>query len=150
VLEIQEFFAEEHQTVDFRVKLQFELGNDYFNRYNEAIASCQRAIALNPYDWVAFSNQGFALMKLERYTEAIRCFESVLEIAPNCDRAIYQQACCYALQGDIERAIEDLTQPIHLNPEKYREMAKNDTDFDTIRQVDRFGALVSISDGQMK
>ncbi|WP_017745636.1 TPR end-of-group domain-containing protein [Scytonema hofmannii] len=32
---------------------------------------------------------------------------------------------------------------INLNPEEYREMAKNDSDFDNIRQDDRFQSLIS-------
>jgi superkiller protein 3 len=47
------------------------------------------------------------------------------------------------LQGDIERAIENLTQAIHLNPKQYRELAKTDADFDAIRPDDRFEALLS-------
>jgi predicted HTH domain antitoxin len=60
---------------------------------------------------------------------------------PNAD-SFYNQACCYALQGDVEQAIENLQQAINLSPEKYREMAKTDSDFDSIRDSERFQALI--------
>jgi len=60
---------------------------------------------------------------------------------PNAD-SFYNQACSYALQGKVEQAIENLQQAIKLSPEKYREMAKTDSDFDIIRDSERFQALI--------
>lgn len=110
VLEIQELLAEEHQTVDLQVRLQFELGN---------VLACG-----------------------QEYEAAIASYDRALEVKPDDPDAWYNKACCYALQGKIKSAIENLTQAIHLNPEQYREMAKTDTDFDAIRQDDRFAALL--------
>jgi superkiller protein 3 len=46
------------------------------------------------------------------------------------------------LQGNIDLAIAKLEQTINLNPDKYREMAKTDSDFDSIREDRRFQALI--------
>jgi tetratricopeptide (TPR) repeat protein len=56
--------------------------------------------------------------------------------------AFYNKACCYALQGDVEQALENLQQAINLSPDKYREMAKTDSDFDSLREDERFQALI--------
>jgi superkiller protein 3 len=52
----------------------------------------------------------------------------------------------YALQEQIELAIENLEKAIQLNPEEYREMAKTDSDFDKILSDARFHALLSRDD----
>ncbi len=61
--------------------------------------------------------------------------------APTVINAWYNKACAYALQGNIEQVVENLQAAINLNP-KYREMAKTDSDFDSIRDDARFQALI--------
>ncbi len=56
--------------------------------------------------------------------------------------AWYNKACSYSLQGNIEQAIENLKTAISLNLDKYREMAKTDSDFDAIREDERFQELI--------
>jgi hypothetical protein len=46
------------------------------------------------------------------------------------------------LQGDVELAIANLQQAIHLNPDRCRREAKTNLDFDSIREDDRFQALI--------
>jgi tetratricopeptide (TPR) repeat protein len=64
------------------------------------------------------------------------------EIKPDDDATYYNKACCYALQSQIDQAIQNLQQAIHLNPDEYREMAKTDSDLDSIRSHPRFQALI--------
>lgn len=61
---------------------------------------------------------------------------------PDNQDAWYNKACSYALQGAIEKAIKNLQTAINLNPDKYREMVKTDSDFDAIREDERFQALI--------
>ena len=61
---------------------------------------------------------------------------------PDNAKAFYNKACSYAMQGDVEQAIENLQQAINLSPDEYREMAKSDLDFDSIREDERFQALL--------
>ncbi|BAZ70092.1 TPR repeat-containing protein [Fischerella sp. NIES-4106] len=76
-----------------------------------------------------------------RYEEAIASYDQAVEIKPDDHQAWYNKACCYALQRNIEQAIEYLREAINLNPE-YREMAKTDSDFDGIREDERFQELI--------
>jgi superkiller protein 3 len=114
----------------------------YLGRYEEAIESCNKALEFKYDDYVAWSNKGFALMKLDRYEEAIVSFDRVIEIKPDNHTAWYNKACCYASQNNVELALQNLQQAINIEPEKYRKMAKNDSYFDSIREDNRFRALI--------
>ncbi|MEG4391910.1 tetratricopeptide repeat protein [Microcoleus sp. BROC3] len=116
------------------------LGN--LGRGEEAIASYDKALEFKPDDDAAWNNRGIALGKLGRWEEAIASYDKALEIKPDFDNAFYNKACCYALQSQIDQAIQNLQQAINLNPDEYREMAKTDSDFDSIRSHTRFQSLI--------
>ena len=68
--------------------------------------------------------------------------ECRLEIKPDDPDPYYNKACTYSLQDQIELALENLQKAIQFNTEKYREMAKTDSDFDNICHDPRFQALI--------
>jgi superkiller protein 3 len=108
----------------------------------EAIASYDKALELKPDLHEAWNNRGYALGKLGRLEAAIASYDKALEIKPDYHEAFYNKACCYALHSQIDQAIQNLQQAINLNPDEYREMAKTDSDFDSIRSHTRFQALI--------
>ncbi|TFI52074.1 tetratricopeptide repeat protein [Mastigocladus laminosus UU774] len=110
-------------------------------RYKEAIASFDKAVEIKPDKHEAWYIRGFALAQLERHSEAVASYDKAVEIKPDLHQAWYNKACCYALQGNIEQAIANLQRAISLNPE-YREKAKTNSDFDSIRDDERFQALI--------
>jgi tetratricopeptide (TPR) repeat protein len=83
-----------------------------------AIASWEKALDIQPDLHEAWYNRGIALNDLGRYEEAVASYDKALELKPN------------------------LQQAINLNPDKYRQMAKTDTDFDRIRDDERFQVLL--------
>jgi tetratricopeptide (TPR) repeat protein len=111
-------------------------------RLEEAIASLDQALKIKPDDHYAWNNRGYALFNLGRLEEAISTYDQALKFQPDDPITFYNKACCYALQGNLEQAIENLQQAINLSPDKYREMAKTDSDFDSIREDERFQALI--------
>lgn len=111
-------------------------------RKEEAIASYDQALKYKPDKHEAWGNRGIALTRLGRYEKALVSYNRVLEIKPDDNYAVYKKAACYSLQGDVQSAVETLKQAILLDSE-YREMAKTDSDFDLIRQDDRFQALIN-------
>lgn len=111
-------------------------------RFDDAIASFDKALEIKPDDDQAWTIRGAALMSLGNFDEAFYSYDRALSINPNADAAWYIRACCNALKNNIELAIEDLAKAISLN-NKYQEMAKTDSDFDNLREHVRFKGLVS-------
>ena len=116
---------------------------DDLGRYEEAITSYDKALQFKPEDDAAWNNRGIALFNLGRYEEAITSYDKALEFKPDKDEAWYNKACCYGLQNQADLAIENLQRAIELAPEKNRDMARTDSDFDSIRHDPRFQALLS-------
>ncbi|MBW4514887.1 MAG: tetratricopeptide repeat protein [Timaviella obliquedivisa GSE-PSE-MK23-08B] len=110
-------------------------------RNEEAIASYDRTLEIKPNSYGVWYIRGLGLGNLGRIEDALVSFNRVLEIEPNTANAVYGKACCYALQADIEAAIAHLQQAIALDP-SYREMVKTDSDFDRIRDDQRFQDLL--------
>jgi tetratricopeptide (TPR) repeat protein len=126
-----------HEAWDNRGNALYHLG-----RIEEAIASYDQALQFKPDYYQAWDNRGTALYHLGRIEEAIASYDQALQFKPDYPNAFYNKACCYALRGNIEQAIENLQQAINLSPDEYRKMAKTDSDFDSIREDERFQALI--------
>ena len=73
--------------------------------------------------------------------EAIASYDQALAFKPDYAKAFYNKAHCYSSQNQVELAVECLQQAIALDP-KCKDWAKTDTDFDLIRESDRFQALI--------
>lgn len=50
--------------------------------FEKALANLDKALSLNPNDYIAFYNKGIALEKLSRVDEAIRAYEKFMSLAP--------------------------------------------------------------------
>ena len=111
-------------------------------RIEEAIESYAQALQIKPNSHYTWNNRGTALIKIERIEEAIDNYDQALKIKPDKQEAWYGKACFYALQGDVKQAITNLQQAINLSPDEYREMANTDSDFDNIREDERFQTLI--------
>ncbi|TAE99502.1 MAG: tetratricopeptide repeat protein [Oscillatoriales cyanobacterium] len=134
-------------------------------QFKNAIASWDKAIELKPDDSETWYNRGLALVnlkrfkeaivalkKIDRFTEAIASYDRIIAITPDDPNLYYQKACVYALEkaaGDrknspkavatsIQKAIQNLSKAIELNPEKYRKLCQNDSKLRTIREEVRF------------
>jgi tetratricopeptide (TPR) repeat protein len=113
---------------------------DELGRYEEAIASYDKALQLNPYYDLAWYNRGIALVTLGNNEEAIASYDKALTLNPNDPRIFYNKACSYALQANPEDAIANLSRAIELSPEQYQDIAKTDSDFDLLRDNERFNS----------
>jgi tetratricopeptide (TPR) repeat protein len=89
-------------------------------------------------------NLGVALYKLGKLDEAIASYDRALLIQPQSSSAIYNLACCHALQGNIDESIDFLQRPIQLDPNEYIKLARQNDDFQLIRNDPRFIALLNL------
>jgi Flp pilus assembly protein TadD len=112
-------------------------------RYQESIAlvCCDQAIQLKPELIECWSVRGIIFAKLQQYEEAFAAIDKAIQQKPDNPSGWYGKACCYALQGNVELAIKNLKWTIELDS-KYREIAKTDTNFDAIREDERFQLLI--------
>ncbi|WP_287128148.1 tetratricopeptide repeat protein [Candidatus Cyanaurora vandensis] len=111
---------------------------DKLGRYEEAISSYDQAIKYKPDLHEAWYNRGNALDELGRYEEAISSYDQAIKYKPDYHEAWYNMACCYALQGKVPQVIQSLNQAITMNPNRYLNLLKTDSDFDVVRQDERF------------
>ena len=113
-------------------------------KYQEAVKSYNQAIAIKNDYSDAWNNRGVSLMKLGIYGEAIACFDNAEKIKPDFFSAWYNQARCYSLKGEIKVALKSLEKAISLNGGNCQEMAKNEPDFENIRDNELFQKLISV------
>jgi len=95
----------------------FDEGNNYFNegKYDKAIASYSRLIALYPDYNQGYYNRGLAYYKVGKYDEAIADYSRVISSTSGNDDLYNNRAIAYLRKGDYENAIRDYTTLISLN-----------------------------------
>jgi tetratricopeptide (TPR) repeat protein len=120
------------------------LSLDGLKKYEEAIECYDKALEINPKNGDAWNNKGWSLSNLKKYEEAIECYDKALEIDPKkgYTHSLYNRACSKVKKGDIDGGLEDLRKAIENNKE-YIKSAKEGQDFESIRNDDRFKALIS-------
>jgi tetratricopeptide (TPR) repeat protein len=110
--------------------------------FEKAITAIDEAINLKPQEVLYRANRGIILARAGRYTEALAECEQAIKQNPKHESGYYGKACCYALQGEIGQAIDNLQKAIDIEPGHSRSEAKHNPDFDSIRDDERFRALM--------
>jgi tetratricopeptide (TPR) repeat protein len=72
-----------------------------------------------------------------------KLLRDLVEAHPDAWQGFFNAACLEARVGDKEQAIEYFARAVELEPEKAREFGKTDSDFDSIRDDERFVSLVA-------
>jgi len=86
------------------------------DRPEDAIARCDRALALNPYLIEALILRGNALRDLGRFAEALASFERALGINPNEPLALYNRGLVLLTLGRDEEALVAQDKALALRP----------------------------------
>ncbi len=113
--------------------------------YPAAINSCARAIQLGGNKPILLVNKGIVLSRAGEYSQAMKLFDRVIREHPENEEGYYGKACCYARQGDTERAIAALQQAIQIAPRRCCQEARWNPDFDSLRNDEQFISLVGES-----
>lgn len=87
-----------------------------------------------------FAFAGAPAWEAKRYDEARELLREGLEQHPGNASLLYNLACAEALLGEKDAALEHLADAVK-NP-RFREFAKTDSDFDSLRGDARFEELV--------
>jgi rhomboid protease GluP len=85
--------------------------------FDNAAGSCQKAISLDPRDPDKQYNLGLAEMALRKYPEAVQAFEVAAQARPNSLDENYHLALALVLDGDEQRAEEQLHKVLLIAPE---------------------------------
>jgi tetratricopeptide (TPR) repeat protein len=86
-------------------------------RYEEAIVSYERAIALNPEYATAYNNLGITYKDQKRYEEAIVSYERAIALDSNLKQAFANRGESYRLVKRYEEALKDFDRAIELDNE---------------------------------
>jgi tetratricopeptide (TPR) repeat protein len=81
------------------------------------------------------------LVALGRAEEATKRVEQSMLMDPDAADAHYNAACYFALEGNSERALDCLERAIDCGFNT-REWIEHDTDIDSLRQIDRYKAIM--------
>ncbi|AFY66537.1 tetratricopeptide repeat protein [Geitlerinema sp. PCC 7407] len=114
---------------------------DTLGYYEDAIFSLDSALKIKSDFHMAWIGRGISFDNLGHYDDAISSYERSLELDPDFHPIWFLKAGCHGLQAQADLAIASLQKAIALDT-KYKEMARTDSDFDAIREDERFQALL--------
>jgi tetratricopeptide (TPR) repeat protein len=86
-------------------------------QFEAAIASWDKALALNPNDSETFYNRGLALANLQRFEEAIASWDKTVELQPDNIEAWYNRAIALKKIQRFTEAIASYDKIIALTPD---------------------------------
>jgi mannose-6-phosphate isomerase-like protein (cupin superfamily) len=102
----------------------------------------KRGVVFEPSGWEeTFAAVGYA--RLGDIDKSRETFRAAIEQHPDAWQGPFNWACIEARQGDREVALEQLERAAALDPEAVRKWAREDTDFDPIREDPRFVLLTA-------
>ncbi len=116
------------------------------NRTEEAEQAYNKAIELNPTLAEAYSNLGNLLAEDEnRREEAEQAYNKAIELNPTLANAYYNFACLDSLRNNRDSSFDYLRKAVEMDS-KYKSMSKTDSDFDNVRDDERFWEIVGRDD----
>jgi tetratricopeptide (TPR) repeat protein len=87
---------------------------------------------------------GFQAYQDGDYERALELFEEGAREFPDSPNLLYNIACMHAVLGDREKSLENLRRTLELDEdERFLKLAREDSDFDSLRDDPEFQALVS-------
>ena len=97
----------------------FGQGNTFANlgRYEEALASYDQAISLQPDYAIAWNDRGYPLANLGRYEEALASYDQAISLQPELAMAWFNRGSTLAHLGRYEKSLASYDQAISLQPD---------------------------------
>jgi tetratricopeptide (TPR) repeat protein len=85
--------------------------------FKQALADLRRAHVLAPRDFAILNACGLALARMDRFDEALACYDQALALNPDFGPAWYNRAWVLEQLGELAKAIAGLERAVELNPE---------------------------------
>src|SRR5579862_3272618 len=114
--------------------------------WNEAAALWAQAVEANPVNGKYWDQLGFSRYSAGEYADAIPAFEKSLELRQGYPfTAAYNIACCLALQGEKDRALQWLSRAMDMG---FRDLhlVQTDDDLKSLHGDSRFTDLAALAD----
>jgi Flp pilus assembly protein TadD len=150
--EIEDHQTEAEESFQKAIELNSNFAVAYYNlgnllakiedRQEDAETAYKEAIKLNPNDTAAYNNLGVLLAKIEdRQEDAEAAYKEAIKLNPNDPKAYYNLACLKCLMNFKDKCFDYLEKAIDLDL-TLKSLAKTDSDFDSVRDDERFRKLV--------
>ncbi len=91
---------------------------------------------------ILYNNVAMHYYNKKEYTKALEYFQKSIEINNKYWQAYYNKACTYSLLWQKTEAIQTLKQALEIDNKTFKEKAKKDSDFDSIKNEEEFINLV--------
>lgn len=108
--------------------------------YQKALELYDEGLGINPKDVNILQNKANVLGRLNKFDEALSLYNQVLEEQPNLPMVMYNKASLLAFNGQIDEALDLLENAIQ-HDKMFKKMAKEDDDFDYVKNLPRFVLL---------
>ncbi len=110
-------------------------------RWPEAITVFERLRSEEPEGDEAYLGLGWCHKRAGRLDQALLELEGLVRLHPEHALAVYNLACYCALDGQTDRSLELLERALDRDDD-FRDHARHETDFDSVREDPRFRALL--------
>lgn len=111
-------------------------------RYENAIKCYDLVLSQDPGHLLALLNKGLAHHYIGEYDIALKCFDNVLCVKPKNTTALYNKASSLIKSGKIKQGLEILSDVIKIDF-SFKAKAKFDIDFQEIKKLNEFKAIIS-------
>jgi tetratricopeptide (TPR) repeat protein len=139
-------FAQEKTASSFMELLHDAETRTAANQWSEAAILWDQVVQRNPVEVRFWSQLAEAEYQAKNYRNAIPAYQRVIELRGGYPfNAAYKVAACYALLGENTPALEWLQQAFGMGFRDL-ELARTDTDFQTLRDDPRFQRIVGLVD----
>ena len=128
-----------------------EISRDFFilkglryqeeKKYALAIAEFQKILEDSPFHFQANYRIAFAYLLSQQHKRSIHHFEVAHRIQPNDALTLYNLGCAYALDGQVDKALDMLEAAVKAGFYDVAHLEK-DPDFDSLRANERYQRLV--------
>jgi tetratricopeptide (TPR) repeat protein len=103
---------------------QFRNSNGDPNEIENAIKSFDKAIEIEPLNYLAWSNKGLGLKQLNRFEDALMCYERAIALSPEHVNTWFNKAVLLGCMNRYEEAAKCYNKVLEMEPN--HELARRD------------------------